>query len=232
MSSSSILPRLPDCNKTTGHDVAVDDAADPGGHVHHRQHDHHAENQHLVVVVVAGQVVDDGHDDGADDPTPDVADAAQHDHEQQRHHLGEHVAVGVDESRGHVRPKAAGTTGVQRAEHEGERLVFLHVDPRGGRCKRVLAQRLEGATDAGLQDAEGKIDPGQRQRHHHVVVAQVRPEHEAEQIRRWNVADADRGAEVIGGRDEDPDRFRQPERGQGKVGALQPKRRDTDDRAG
>ena len=144
------------------HEEVVDDAADAARHEDDHQHDHRAEHQHAVLVVVAREVVDDRHDDRADHAAPDVADAAEHHHQQQRHHLDDGVVVRVQEAGRHVRHQAAGAARVERADHEGDHLVFRHVDAARRGRERVLADRLEGAADVGGQDAEREIEPEQR----------------------------------------------------------------------
>src|SRR5215469_3875264 len=53
VSSSSMLLRLADLHEAARHQVAVDQAADAGRHEHHREHHDQAEDQQLILVVVA-----------------------------------------------------------------------------------------------------------------------------------------------------------------------------------
>src|SRR6266705_6881829 len=48
------------------HEEVVNEPADPARHEDDHQHDDGAEHQHAVLVVVAREVVDDRHQDGAD----------------------------------------------------------------------------------------------------------------------------------------------------------------------
>src|SRR5437588_12160408 len=77
---SSSIGFSPDRNEATLDKILVDQAADAAGHVKHGEHDHAAENHQPVLIIVAGEIIDEGHQDGADDAAPDIADAAKHHH--------------------------------------------------------------------------------------------------------------------------------------------------------
>src|SRR5215470_18891052 len=59
--SSSILLSLADLHEPARDQVAVDQPADARRNEHHCENDHQAEDQQLVLVIVAGQIGDDGY---------------------------------------------------------------------------------------------------------------------------------------------------------------------------
>src|SRR5262245_2410604 len=103
---------LADRGEPTAHQEVVDKTAQTAWHEDHRQDDDRAEHRHAILIIIARQIVDDCHDDGTDDTSPNVSDPAEHDHQQQGYHLGDGVAVGVQKARRHVGLQAACAAGV------------------------------------------------------------------------------------------------------------------------
>src|SRR5262249_55666190 len=106
---------------------SIDIPADAARHVHHCQHDDHAEDDKLVLVIGAGPLGDKGNQYRADDTAPDVTKATGHHHQDHRHHAREVVVVWVNKAGRHMRREAAGTAGVERTDDKGEQFVLPDV---------------------------------------------------------------------------------------------------------
>src|SRR5215470_16494746 len=92
-----------DCLEASPYQEIFDNAAKTARHEKNHQYNHGSKYHHPVLVVVASEIIDDCHRDGADDTAPNMADATNNDHQQHRHHFGDGIAIGMEKAGRHVR---------------------------------------------------------------------------------------------------------------------------------
>src|SRR5258705_1423256 len=206
---------------------------EPLGREEHRQDEHGAEDEDLVMVELAEELRGDRHHDRADDRSPHAAGAADHGEDDQQHHRLQAEVAGVQDL-AVVREEHAGEPAHEAAEHERGQLV----------AEDVHAERLRhevGLADRARREAEPRVvQTHQRQHHddtghgHEPVERELTVEGQAEQAAGLRNPDQPRGPaeqsfeEIV---EEEPHDFGERERDEEVVGAAHAQR-DAPDRDG
>ncbi len=137
----------------------------------HHQHEHDAEEQELVLLELVGDVqagpvveldtelaqagaVDPGQDDRADRHTPDVAHAAEHDHQQHRDRDREQESRRCDVAGDRRGEPDAAEAAEERTDRVGGQLRPDQRDAHHARRQLVLADGQPGATQPAVADAQ------------------------------------------------------------------------------